>query len=232
MQVSRTGHPLALYAAAAGAIALIVLIVPSNASSAQKGSVEGAVTINQGGKSLNNRSGIVVSLENVPDSRPERGAVEIRQKNKQFDPPLTVVPKGSTIAFPNQDKIFHNVFSVSKAARFDLGLYKSGESKSVKMRRSGVVDVYCNIHPKMVAKVKVVDTRFYAVTGNDGKFRIDDVPPGSYPVVAWQPYGKEFRGTVKVTAGGTAKLSIDMNRDGKKPKRHLRKDGTPYGRYK
>ncbi len=231
MQVFRPNRPLAVGVAVAAAIAVIVLIGPRAASSAQTGSVEGTVVVKKGGKSLNNRSGIVVSLESVPDSRPKRGEVEIRQKNKQFDPQLTVVAKGSTISFPNQDKVFHNVFSVSKAARFDLGLYKSGESKSVKMRRSGVVDVYCNIHPKMVAKVKVVDTRFYAVTGVDGKFRIDDVPPGSYPIVAWQPYGKEFRGTVKITAGGTTKLSIEMqSRD--KPKRHLRKDGTPYGRYK
>ena len=65
--------------------------------------------------------------------------------------------KGTTIDFPNEDKIFHNVFSVSRPARFDLGLYKSGTAKSVEMKRAGIVDVYCNIHPEMIAKVKVLD---------------------------------------------------------------------------
>ena len=84
---------------------------------------------------------------------------------------------------PTDDKIFHNVFSLSRTARFDLGLYKSGESKAVKMKRVGEVDVYCNIHPEMVSKILVLDTRYYAVTDRNGRFSIDGVPPGEYGVV-------------------------------------------------
>ncbi len=211
--------------------AATLALVAADADAAKPGAVAGTVTLKKGGKAIADRSGIVVYLEDVPDDKPAKVTAKVRQKDKQFDPSLTVVTKGSTVEFPNEDKIFHNVFSVSKTRRFDLGLYKSGQSKSVKMNRVGVVDVYCNIHPGMVAKIKVVGTRYYAVTSKDGSFRIEGIPPGTYPIVAWQRYGKEYRGTVTVTAGGTAKVSPALT-SGKAPKRHLRKDGTPYGRYK
>ena len=102
----------------------------------------------------------------------------IRQREKQFDPPLTIVVRGTTVDFPNEDKIFHNVFSVSRAARFDLGLYKSGAMKSVEMKRPGTVDVYCNIHPDMVAKVKVLDNAFYTITDQTGDVRARGRPGG------------------------------------------------------
>ena len=142
-----------------------------------------------------------------------------------------MVVKATTIDFPNDDKVFHNVFSFSQASKFDLGLYKSGDTKSVTFKEAGVVDVYCNIHPQMAAKIKVLDTSFYAVTGADGTFKIKNVPPGTYPVVAWQAYGNEYRGEVKVAPGGAADVQISLV-EADSPQRHLRKDGMPYGRYK
>jgi plastocyanin len=195
------------------------------------GAVGGSVTILKDGAPKANKSGVVVYLENVPGPLPDPVVREIRQKNLTFTPGLTVVVKGTTIEFPNDDKVFHNVFSVSKAARFDLGLYKSGTTKAVTFKQAGVVDVYCNIHPQMVAKIKVLDTGYFAVTGPDGTFRIKNVPPGTYPIVAWQAHGEEYRGEVSVTAGATLQLSLPLA-EGKAQKTHLRKDGTPYGRYK
>jgi len=218
---------------AAGAALLTIALLAGTARSDKQGSVAGKVTIEKDGVKQKSAGNVVITIEDVPDGDAAPAVQEptVRQKDKQFAPFLTVVPKGSAVEFPNDDKIHHNVFSVSRAKRFDLGLYKAGSTKSVKFSRKGVVDVYCNIHPEMVAKVKVVDTRYYAVTKKDGSFRIDNLPSGKYPIVAWQPYGEEYRGTVTVKAGKVTSVKIELEaRD--KPRRHMRKDGTPYGRYK
>jgi plastocyanin len=195
------------------------------------GDVAGRVTILKDGAAKADLSGVAVYLDGVPGGEPVPVTRVMHQKDLSFRPGVLVVTKGSTIEFPNDDKVFHNVFSVSTAARFDLGLYKSGTQRSVTFKKAGVIDVYCNIHPQMVAKIKVLDTRYYAVTGADGAFRIKGVPPGTYPIVAWQAHGDEFRGEATVTAGETASISISLL-EGNAPRSHRRKDGTPYGRYK
>lgn len=224
----RTPHVLFALAIAAPALALLA---PRQATPAPLGAVAGRVVLLEDGKPISDASGVVVYLEGVGDPRPLANAPQIHQRNVQFAPELTIIPKGTTVDFPNDDRVFHNVFSVSEPARFDLGLYKSGESKSVQFNRAGVVDVYCNIHPQMVAKIKVLDTPYYAVVGSSGSFLIPNVPPGTYPVVGWQAYGDEFHGTVTVQPGATATVSIQLT-EGEKPRHHLRKDGQPYGRYK
>jgi len=202
------------------------------AQSAPKGgTVKGTVSVLSKGKAKQDRSGVLVYLEGVPGAPPKQKNATVRQREKQFDPPLTIVVKGTTVDFPNEDKIFHNVFSVSRPARFDLGLYKSGVMKSVEMKRAGTIDVYCNIHPDMVAKVKVVDNAFYTITDKTGAFAIEGVPPGEYPVVAWLPSGDEVAGKVVVKAGEAATVELSVAEVAKKAT-HTRKDGTPYGRYK
>lgn len=179
--------------------------------------------------------GVVVYLE--PKGAPAKvkpaapGTLKIRQKGKQFSPRLLVVPVGSTVDFPNDDHIFHNVFSLSKAERFDLGLYRSGASKSVTFDREGIVDIYCNIHPEMSAHVLVLSTPHHAVVGKDGRFRIEGVPAGAYTLVAWQRYGEAVRQDISVTNGSTTEQHIKME-PGRRPPRHTKKDGEPYGRYR
>lgn len=213
-------------------LAIIVLVVVTgfvtDAHGAPRtGAITGTVLVN-GNKP---GAGVVVYVEGfygVPVP-PKEHAV-IRQREKQFDPPLTVVVRGTTIDFPNEDRVFHNVFSVSQAARFDFGLYKSGTSKSAEMRRSGAVDVYCNIHPDMVAKVKIVDNVYYTITDEHGWFRLQGVPVGDVPLVAWVPSGEQATLTVSVKAGGVADVKLELAAVAKK-RSHTRKDGTPYGRY-
>ena len=179
-----------------------------------------------------NSAGVLVHLEGVPGTPSVPGDhAQIRQREKQFDPPLTVVVRGTTVDFPNDDKFFHNVFSVSRPARFDLGLYKSGTTKSVQMKHAGTVDVYCNIHPNMVARVKVLDNAFYTVTDAQGRFRISGVPSGQVAVVAWLPTGDQATGTITVKAGEVVDVKLEVTATVRKES-HLRKDGTPYGRYK
>jgi plastocyanin len=210
------------------AIAALCFLAADAGSAPQNGGVKGTISV----KGKKTGAGVVVYLEDVPGTvtPPKKHAV-IRQREKQFDPPLTIVVKGTTIDFPNEDKIFHNVFSVSRPARFDLGLYKSGTMKSVEMKRAGVVDVYCNIHPDMIAKVKILDNGFYTITGADGAFDIEGVPAGDYPIVAWLPSGDEARGKVTIKAGQAARVDLAVSASDKHES-HLRKDGTPYGRYK
>jgi plastocyanin len=192
------------------------------------GEIRGTVAV----KGRNTSAGVLVYLEGVPaeSSAPKRRAV-IRQREKQFDPPVTIVVRGTTVDFPNDDKMFHNVFSVSRPARFDLGLYKSGTTKSVEMKRAGTVDVYCNIHSEMIAKVKILENAYYTTTDEQGRFRIAGVPAGEVPIVAWLPTGDQATATVTVQAGQVADVKLEVTAVAKR-ETHTRKDGTPYGRYK
>ena len=228
-----TTHRIAWRAAA---LAVSLVAAHGDCFAGGGGSVAGSVDVKSKGlfgqSSKRDKSGVVVYLENVPGPPPARALATARlaQRDKQFVPRVVAVMRGAAVEFPNDDKIFHNVFSLSDAAKFDLGLYKSGTSKTVTLDRTGAVDIYCNIHPEMVATIKVVDSGWFAVTRPDGSFRIDGVPPGTYPLVGWLPRGTEYHGTVTVTDGGTSEVRFDVVESGGNP-RHLRKDGTPYGRY-
>ena len=192
------------------------------------GEIRGTVTV----KGRKTSAGVLVYLEGVPGQAPApTDHAVVRQREKQFDPPVTIVVRGTTVDFPNEDKIFHNVFSVSRPARFDLGLYKSGTTKSVEMKRAGTVDVYCNIHSEMIAKVKVLDNAYYATTDEHGRFRIAGVPAGSFPVIAWLPTGDHATATVTVQSGQVADVKLEVTALARR-ETHTRKDGTPYGRYK
>jgi len=210
-------------------VAALATIPAETRSAAELGSVEGKIRVLKDGKPRADSSNVVVYLEGIPASAAERKHA-IRQKDLQFQPRVSVVVKGTTVDFPNDDKVYHNVFSTSRPARFDLGLYRSGASKAVQFKREGVVDVFCNIHPDMSSRVLVVPTTLFAATDASGKFRIDGVPVGTYPIVAWHSSGAEVRGQVKIERGKAATVTFDVA-EGERPKQHLRKDGTPYGRY-
>lgn len=211
------------------ALSSLCTIDPAASAGSSSGSVGGEIKIVKGTRTLSEHANVVVYLQNVPDSGTKRKHA-IRQKGVQFSPRVSVIVKGTTVEFPNEDKIFHNVFSPSRPARFDLGLYRSGASKSVDFKREGVVDVFCNIHPEMSSRVLVVPSSHFATTDAQGKFRIDGVPPGTYPVVVWHPNGTEVRKTLTVEAGKVAALSTTVD-EGERATEHRRKDGTPYGRY-
>lgn len=109
----------------------------------------------------------------------------IIQKDGTFKPHVLPVLIGTTVEWPNHDEIYHNVFSMSEPKPFDLGIYKSKELKRVTFDRPGRVDVFCSIHTKMNCVVLVLENPFFASTDAQGKFRINNVPAGSYPLRAW-----------------------------------------------
>src|ERR1700733_474374 len=146
------------------------------------------------------RSRVVVYLEgpSAADAQQPSSVPQIQQIDRRFLPDLVVVPAGSTVSFPNMDPIFHSVFSLSKAKTFDLGSYDKGESRKVFFSKPGIVDVYCRLHPNMAATVVVTPNRWYAHVDRSGHYRIADVPPGTYTVVAWHKAAGFFRKSIIV----------------------------------
>src|SRR5918993_265518 len=122
--------------------------------------------------------------------------VVLDQRNLAFVPHVLVVRVGTTVDFPNNDKVFHNVFSFRDGKKFDLGMYPLGTTKSIVFDRPGLARLFCNIHPKMAAYVMAVDTPFYAVSGQQGAFTIPAVPPGRYTYHAWRAGTQPLSGSV------------------------------------
>jgi plastocyanin len=164
------------------------------------------------------RSHVVIYLEGPGPAEGgsfHPAALPIQQLDRRFSPDLLVVPAGSTVSFPNMDPIFHNIFSLSKPKTFDLGSYSKGETRSVAFPKPGVVDVYCHLHPNMAATIVVTPNRWYSRSDRSGQYRIPDVPPGRYTIVAWHKTAGFFRKSIVVEAGhdSVADFFIPIDKD-------------------
>jgi plastocyanin len=120
----------------------------------------------------------------------ERTHYRLLQRNKHFEPGLLVVPVGSVVDFPNADPWFHNVFSLYRGKRFDLGLYQAGAQRSVKFDRVGPSYLFCNIHPEMKGVVLAVDSELFNISDKAGRYTIPDVPAGKYWLHVWYENAK------------------------------------------
>jgi plastocyanin len=168
---------------------------------------------------------------------PDPGSFVMAQHDKMFSPHILVMPVGSTVAFPNRDPFFHNVFSFFNGRRFDLGLYQSGQSRSVVFNRVGVSYIFCNIHPEMSAVIITLDTPYYAIADEHGDIHIAGVPPGSYNLQVWsqaispeasQPPARR----VTVNAVGDTDLgAISIHVTPGALTEHLNKFGEPYDKH-
>jgi hypothetical protein len=150
-------------------------------------------------------------------------------RGKRFEPRVVAITAGQKVTFPNLDPIYHNVFSLSGENRFDLGLYKDGASKSQSFAKSGVVRVFCNIHPDMEAFVLVLQNPFHARPGGDGGYEIARVPPGTYTLKAWDERGGEAAREVVVPAGASAEVDFELDATGFKRLPHKNKFNQSYG---
>jgi plastocyanin len=177
---------------------------------------------------------VLVSLEGVPASIPREllaRPVSIASHDKSFSPHVQAVPVGKTVSFPNMDPIMHNVFSLSKGNRFDLGLYKNGAKKDYVFQTPGLVRIYCNIHPQMSAFVQVMENPYYTWTAPDGSFLIEDVPPGSYTLKVWHEEGETTKPVV-ITENGASGVMVHLDVSGFSRRPHFNKFGKPYKREK
>lgn len=206
----------------------VVLVLLSAASAhARGGTVTGKVTAQGPTRRL------VVYIEKVAGAAKNEATTKVvnTQKDTAFVPDVMIVRTGTPVDFLNQDKIYHNVFSLTPGSEFDLGLYRGGTSKATTFETPGEVDVFCNIHPNMSAKVLVVQNEFYTAVKPDGSYKLEGVPAGKYTLVAWSPDHKVEKKPIHVSDGGKAAADFSLTRRAR-AKQHLNKNGEQYGRYK
>jgi plastocyanin len=149
----------------------------------------------------------VVYLETAPRGAfdpNEEPRASMDQRNENFVPHLLAVVAGTTVDFPNDDSTYHSVFSLSKAKPFNLGRYATGRSKSVRFDQPGIVRVFCDIHSHMSAFILVFAHRYFTVTDDDGRYRLPNVPTGSYTLTVWNETirGDPPRRAVAIAAEG------------------------------
>jgi plastocyanin len=160
----------------------------------------------------------VVYLETAPTAafgRREPPRAQMDQRNESFVPHVLAIVTGTTVDFPNNDQTYHNVFSLSKTKPFDLGRYAANASrwKSIRFDRPGIVRVFCDIHSHMSAFILVFAHRYFAVTDDEGRYRIDNVPPGAYTVIAWnETTPQDARRVVVPESGGDLELNFSLAR--------------------
>jgi plastocyanin len=202
----------------------------SGPSGAANGAIRGRVDVRRAATGIERRPGVadlgtpltrptpdlrrsVVYLESAPRGAfepTEGGRAVMDQRNETFVPHVLAVTVGTTVDFPNSDKFYHNVFSLSKTRAFDLGRYATGSSKSVRFDRPGIVRVFCDIHSHMNAFILVFSHPFFGLTDADGRYRIDNVPPGTYGVIAWNEGTASEPKPASVPDGGLAELDFTL----------------------
>lgn len=193
-------------------------------AAAATGKITGVVHLK--GVTPANAAPVVVYLTGFTEEAPAVVA-KMNQKDRAFVPDVLPVTLGQTVEFMNDDIVLHNVFSISKARAFDLGMTKKPEKKQIQFSKTGIIDVYCNIHPQMVGTVLVLPNRAFTVADKEGRYRIENVPPGEYKAYAWSRRSEVASKPVVVKAGEGTSLDWDVTQD-KAPEQHKDKYGKEY----
>jgi plastocyanin len=204
----------------------LVVLTAAAALPACGSEVSGRV-LTKGRRSLQGLTTVVYfeSLEGPTPVRPAHFRLE--QKNKTFIPSVLAVPVGSTVDFPNDDRIFHNVFSLSPPAPFDLGLYRAGASMSRVFSQPATYRVFCNIHSQMMAVILVLPTSYITQADSSGSYGVQ-LPPGKYRVTAWSERSQLASADIVVGAQPVAVPDITLDESHYVAEPHLNKYGQPY----
>jgi plastocyanin len=160
---------------------------------------------------LSEINNVVVFVKDAPRAAalsPTRA--QMVQQDESFMPRVVAIPRGSTVDFPNSDPYFHNVFSLSRGATFDLGRFPRGESRSRAFPNPGLVKVYCHFHSHMSASIMVFDHPHFTIPNGEGAFVLADVPAGSYRLSAWHERIGESAKAIVVEAGRTLRIEFAL----------------------
>ena len=178
------------------------------------GSLKGHITID--GKPMEGVGLVMLYPASGKYTRRTRKQRVVEQRDKTFLPHLLAVQPGSTVAFPNFDGIYHNVFSISQTKKFDIGLYKDGDTRELKFDKPGLVRLGCNIHAKMASFIFVVDAPAYVVVEGDKEFNFRSLAPGKYKVKAWSEHSTVPAESEIVVKTGANNATFDVKGDAEK----------------
>ena len=151
---------------------------------------------------------VVVYVKDAPKTAVQPVRAEIHQRNENFVPRVVAVTVGSTVEFPNDDPIYHNVFSLSRTKTFDLGRFPKGKSRGERFDKAGIVKVFCQIHSHMAATVMVFDHPWFAIPDEQGEFDLSGVPPGMHQITAWHERLGETTLPLRVEPGHAATIDF------------------------
>ncbi len=173
------------------------------------GSISGTVEVFRARRSAD----VIVYLSDVSGTfKPAAKSPLVDQRNLVFIPHVLPVVAGTTVDFANGDNVKHNIYSQSKAKKFNLGTYGSDVVKQVTFDKEGEVGLACNVHAEMSASIVVLNNPFFSKTGNDGKFSITNIPPGQYTLKTWHEKKRPHEQKVTVKAGNTTEINIKLRR--------------------
>ena len=204
-------------------------------AAAPANTISGKVDIvTMSGEHKQDRSNIVVFVEGatLPDKpQPMQDSTRIGHKGKRFSPEVLPIVRGDSVDFFNDDDIFHNVFSLSRTQPFDLGVYPKGSSRMLRFDRTGLVRIYCNLHPNMVGNILILNNPYFAVTDPNGSYTISGIPDGKYRLRVWSEFTDEIGKDIDLTKSSVHSHSFTIT-ETKKRVKHKNKYGKPYnGKY-
>jgi plastocyanin len=162
-------------------------------------------------------AGAVVLLHGPPGSKsPPPSNFIVDQVSQTFTPDLTVIAVGSTVTFPNSDKVSHQVYSFSPAKRFQLPLYRGTPYAPISFVNAGVVTLGCNIHDDMIAYLIATNAGWFGRTGQDGSWSAADLPAGDFRIEVWHPRMREatemLERPLKLESAAPARLDVQLTR--------------------
>jgi plastocyanin len=200
---------------------LLFLYLPGQAMA---GKITGTVKV----KGLRSPDNILIYIVKAPSVHMDLSKTKfiMDQQNLTFIPHILPVPVGATVHFPNNDKVNHNIFSLSRTNKFNLGSYKPGESKIVRFDKPGIVELRCDVHAEMAAYIMVLKNPYFAITDDQGRFEIPDskhleqngikeiknLPPGKYVLKTWHEKLKSKKQAVIVPDNGDISIHLDLTR--------------------